>query len=199
MVGESILPVEAAEIVYEKPLPGFFEEVSFGSDKGNTLWVRFHDKDGANEWIGKFGCGCSPTMRVTKVAEPDRFVVLAGGAAYHIDATHRTLLNQHIAAYSEDIAFDAKKNQFIAGDVRLRIVEDGREIWTSRRISIEGIFNMTLANRVLSGIAVVGAEGEEEPFAFNLDTREFLRGPDFSSWDVSANPPKPKSWWKFWN
>lgn len=198
MVGESILPLEAAEIVYEKPAAGSFEEVSFGSERGNTLWVRFHDREGANEWIGKFGCGYSPTMRVTKVVAPDRFLVLAGGAAYLVDATHRTLLNHHFAAYAEDIAFDPKKNQFIAGDVRLRIIESGREIWASRRISIEGIFNMTVVDRVLSGIAVGSTEGEEEPFAFNLDNREFLRGPDFSSWDVSAKPTKPKSWWKFW-
>lgn len=198
MVGESILPGEAAEIVYEKPATDSLEEVSFGSERENTLRVHFHDRDGANGWIGKFGCGFSPTMRVTKVAAPDRFLVLAGGAAYLIDGTHRTLLNQHFAAYAEDIAFDPKKNQFIAGDVRLRIVENGREIWTSRRISIEGIFNMKVTGRVLSGIAVVSAEGEEEPFAFDLDFREFLHGPDFSSWDISSTPPKPKSWWKFW-
>ncbi|MFT3870784.1 MAG: hypothetical protein QM715_20215 [Nibricoccus sp.] len=198
MVGESLLPLEAAEIIYEKPATGVVQEISFGLDRGNTLWVRFHDKGDVVGWIGKFACGFSPTMRVTKAAEPDRFLVLAGGAAYLVDATRRTVLNQYVATYAEDIAFDPKKNQFIAGDVRLRIVENGREIWTSRRISVEGIYNMKVTDRVLSGIAVVGTGGEEEPFAFDLDKREFLRGPDFSSWDVPSEPKKPKAWWKFW-
>lgn len=30
-----------AEVIFEKPLSGEFEEVLFGSASGNTLWVRF--------------------------------------------------------------------------------------------------------------------------------------------------------------
>lgn len=136
-------------------------------------------------------------MRVTKVLEPDRFVVVAGGAAYVIDATSRRLLNYHSDTLTQDIAYDPERNHFITADVRLRIIEDGREIWSSKRISIDDISGLTITGRVLSGTAVVGYEGESGAFSFDLDSREFLSGPDFSSWDILVVPTR-KPWWKFW-
>lgn len=198
MTSETTAPIEVAEIVHEKPLAGTFDEVLFGSDVGNTLWVRFSDKDGVTEWIGKFGCGLSTSMRVTKAVKPDRFMIVAGGFAYLVDATKRRLLNQYFEAYIQDIAYDPKKNHFIAGDVRLRIIEDGQEIWASKRISIDGIHSMTVEDRVLSGTTLVGFEGEEDRFAFDLDSREFISGPDFSKWDLPVPQPVKKRWWKKW-
>lgn len=199
MTAETALPIEFAEIVHEKPLSGAFEEVLFGSDRGNTLWVRFSDRDGAAEWIGKFGCGVSSSMRVTKVIEPDHFMIVAGGFAYLINASSRSLLNQHFEAFIQDIAYDPKKNHFVAADTRLRVIEEGREIWASKRISVDGIHSMRIEGRILSGTTVVGYEGEEDRFSFDLDSREFLSGPDFSSWDVALSQPIKKQWWKFWN
>ena len=191
-------PIEVAEIVHEKPHSGEFEEVLFGSDSGNTLWVRFSDKDGANEWIGKFGCGWSNSMRVTKAVSPDRFMIVAGGCAYVIDATTRKLLNQHSGAYTQDVAYDPTRNHFIAADIRLRVIEDGREIWSSHRISIDGIHSLQVDGRVLKGRTVVGYEGEEDDFAFDLESRQFISGPDFSSWDDVPPVSKNRRWWQFW-
>lgn len=198
MTCDPTCPLENAEIVHEKPPSGAFDEVVFGSDRANTLWVRFSDRYGGSEWIGKFGCGVSTTMRVTKAVAPDRFLIVAGGAAYVVDATRRQLLNQHIGDFGEDIVYDSHRNHFIAGDVRLRIIEDGREIWSSKRISIEYLHSLSVEGRVLSGTSIVGYEDEEERFSFNLDSREFLSGPDFSCWDVPAPPVESKSWWRFW-
>ncbi len=198
MLGDTSTPIEKAEIVHEKPLSGAFEEVLFGSDRGNTLWVRFSDRDDVREWIGKFGCGFSSSMRVTKVVEPDRFMIVAGGAAYLVDATCRRLLNQHFEPFVQDIAYDPEKNHFIAADIRLRVIEAGREIWASRRISIDGIHSIKVSGRVLSGVTVVGHEGEEDRFEFDLDSREFVSGPDFSSWDSPAPQKQTRPWWRFW-
>jgi hypothetical protein len=198
MTSDTTFPLENAEIVYEKPPSGAFEEILFGSARGNTLWVRFSDRYGLSEWIGKFGCGSSEAMRVTKAIAPDRFMIVAGGAAYLIDATSRKLLNQHFEVYTQDIVYDPEKNHFIAGDVRLRIIEGGREIWSSKRISIDYLHSMSINGRVLSGTSITGYEDEEERFSFNLDSREFLCGPDLSHWDAPAPPAKSKTWWKFW-
>jgi hypothetical protein len=48
-------------------------------------------------------------------------------------------------------------------------------------------------------MAVADYEGNAEPFAFNLDSREFTHGPDLSQWDVplvpqKSAPKKSKSW-----
>jgi hypothetical protein len=192
MISDMTAPIENAVIVHEKPPSGAFEEVLFGSDRGNTLWVRFSDRDGVSEWIGKFGCGVSTSMRVTKAVEPDRFMVVAGGAAYLVDATRRQLLNHHLEPFVQDIAYDSKKNHFIAADVCLRIIENGGEIWTSKRISIDYIHGLTVVGRVLSGTAIIGYNDEEGPFSFDLDSREFLSAPDFSHCDISV-PPRRRS------
>jgi hypothetical protein len=66
---------ELASIVHGKPLSGSYEEKLFGSDAENTLWVKFSDRDGIFEWIGKFETGRSISARVEKVVEPDRFLI----------------------------------------------------------------------------------------------------------------------------
>ena len=99
---------ELAEIVYEKPLSGAFNEISFGSDRGNTLWVKFSDRDGINEWIGKFGDGGRGVRRVTKIEEPDKFLVCSGGFANLVNATNRLLINQFCNALVVDVVYDSK-------------------------------------------------------------------------------------------
>ena len=133
MNDEAKAPIDFAEIIYEKPSSGAFEEVLFGSDRGNTLWVLFSEKGGGREWIGKFGCGFTTMMRVTKVAVPDHFLVVAGGAAYLVDATERQQLNFYSEPHVQDVAYDAQNAHFISGDVCLWIIECGRKIWTSER------------------------------------------------------------------
>ena len=177
MTSNGTSPASTAEIIYEKPPSGALKEISFGSDRGNTLWVRFTDADGISEWIGKFGCGISTSMRVTKAVEPDRFMVVAGGFAYLVDATKRTLLNRLIEDYVHDVAYDPFRNQFIAGDTCLRMIEDGRDFWASARFAADGIHSLCIMGRILSGIAVVGYEGEEARFEFDLDAREFVVSP----------------------
>lgn len=193
---------ELAEIVYEKPLAGLYEEKLFGSDSGNTLWVKFSDKDGAGEWIGKFGVGCSASARVEKVVEPDNFLVSAGGFGYLLDATNRELLNHHSEQFTQDIAYDSKTNRFIIADyVRIRLVESGRVVWSSPRIALDGIRNLKLQGRLIHGLAVTDYEGKESEFTFDLDTFEIKCPVDFSSWDNITDVAKPrrvKRWWKLW-
>ena len=195
---------ELAEIVYEKPLPGVFEEVSFGSDKGNTLWVKFSDKNGINEWIGKFGDGNrSGSRRVTKIEKPDKFFVCAGGFAYLVDATHRSLVNQFCNDRADEVVYDSKTGNFIVSDgIRLRIVEAGQEIWASKRIALDGIRDLRIEGRIVSGLAYtgyIGSKSEEEKFILDLDARDVKCAVDFSSWDnLLHNSRKKKPWWKFW-
>lgn len=175
-------PVERAEIIHEKPPSGEYKEVLFGSDAGNTLWIKFADRNGIEEWVGKFGVGASTSMRVTRVIGPDRFLVVAGGFAYLINATTRTLLNHYFAPYVLDIAYDPLRDEFIAGDVYLRVIRNDEQIWRSERIALDGINNMTIDGRILHGVAVTGFRGEEEAFEFDLDQRIFRITPHFRPW-----------------
>ena len=183
-------PFELAEIVYEKPLSGEFEEILFGSDRENTLWVRFSDKHGISEWIGKFGCGSSTASRVTKAIPPDKFFVSAGGFAYLIDATTRKLVNQYCEQNIRDAAYDGEKNLLIVADwTYLRWIQAGKEIF-EKRIAVDGIRDLKIEERILSGLAVINYGGEEQRFKFDLDKLKIL------SWEkLPKNSLKAKSWW----
>lgn len=166
-------PCELAELVHEKPLAGLYEEKLFGSDLGNTLWVKFSDRYGICEWIGKFGTGNSASARVDKVTDPDKFFISAGGYGYVVDATERTLLNHHFQPFTEDVVYDAKADRFIVADaLRLRVIESGEVVWTSPRIAVDGIRSLKLHARQIIGLAVTGYADEESAFTFNLDTLE---------------------------
>lgn len=208
MNADSKAPCETASIVHEKPLSGVYDEKVFGSDSGNTLWVKFSDRDKTIEWIGKFGTGGSASARVDKVVEPDKFLISAGGFGYLVDATTRQLLNHHSEPFTQDIAYDAKTNRFIIADyVRLRVIDSGKVVWSSKRIALDGIRNLKIEGRLLNGLAMteyVGANHveSESSFTLDLDTLEVSCPVDLSSWDNLAVATKPtrisKPWWKFW-
>jgi hypothetical protein len=193
-------PCELAEVIHKKPLSGEYEEIIFGSDRGNTLWVLFSDKDGCGAWIGKFGTGNYTVSKVTKAFPPDKFLVSAGGFAYLIDATNRKVLNQFCEGFIHEVVYDAQENRFIITDgIRVRFIQSDKQVWASRRIALDGIRNLKIEGRILKGLAVVGFEGEEDEFTLDLDCLEIKCSVDFSSWDnLLPNPSKKKSWWKFW-
>jgi hypothetical protein len=187
-------PCELAEQVFEKPLSGAFEEVLFGSDRGNILWVKFSDKDGINEWIGKFEVGGSGAGYVTKYEEPDKFVVSAGGFAYLVDATNRRLMSQYHNDNALEIIFDCKRKSLIVADnTDLHWIEFGGKTSFSRQISVDGICGLKIEGEILSGLAYRNYDNEQR-FWFDLDTLKILRWEEI----ISKTPAEKKIWWKFW-
>ena len=179
-------PCELAEAVHVRPISGLFEEKMFGSDRGNTVWVKFSDKLGINEWIGKFGSGGYGSTRVDKIGYPDQFFISAGGNGYVIDATSKELLAHHFGAYDNTLAYDSKTKRFIVADfTKLMAVEAGQIVWTSKRIALDGIQASKVDGRIIEGWAVTSYEGRESNFTFNLDTLEIKF-------------KKMKRWWKLW-
>jgi hypothetical protein len=156
---------------------GAFDEKTFGSDHGNTLWIKFSDKHGVIEWIGKFGTGLSSFARVEKVFEPDKFLVSAGGFGYVVDATNRQLLTQCLDEKYQDIAYDWQNGRLIAADYhRLHFIEGGKKVWSSTKISVDGIRDLKMNGRLITGLGVFAYGGPEKEFTFYVDTRKVKRG-----------------------
>lgn len=186
---------ELAEIVYEKPLSGAFNEISFGSDRGNTLWVKFSDRDGINEWIGKFGVGGGGAGRVIKFNEPDKFIVSAGSFAYLVDATNRELISEYHNDNALEIIYDDKRKSFIIADYTdLHWVEFGGKVLFSRRISVDGIRDLKIEGSILTGLAFSNYGGAEKRFTFDLEKLKILGWQKVAS-KLALNK---KPWWKFW-
>jgi hypothetical protein len=185
------MPCELAEIVFEKPLSGEFEEVLFGSDRGNTLWVKFSDKDGSNEWIGKFGVGSFGPERVIKVAEPDSFFISAGGFVYLFDATKREVVYQYHNPVACDIIYDPKRQLLIVADyTQLHWIDFGNKVLFSKQVALDGIRDLKINGHILTGLAVENYEGHEKRFSFDLDALKILRWENVSGkkrWGSSGN------------
>ena len=119
-----------------------------------------------------------------------------------VNATSRQILNQFCNDRVNDATYDSKTKNFIVTDgIRIRIIEADQEIWSSKRIALDAIHDLKIEGRVLSGLAQVGfnAQDEEVGFEFDLDTREVKCSVDFSSWDnLLENSRKKRPWWKFW-
>jgi hypothetical protein len=190
-------PCEIAEIIEERPLSGEFEEVLFGSDKGDTLWVKFSDKNGINEWVGKFGVRGCGTARVIRIDEPDLFIVALRSHAYLVNATHRKLIHEYQNDNALDITYDAKRKTLIVADhTDLHWVQFGGRTLFSRKISVDGIRELMIEGNILSGLGYANYDGEEKRFTFDLDQLKII------GWEKlpSGNPhgSGKKFWWKFW-
>jgi len=178
-------PCELAEIIYDRPLSGAFEEVSYGSDQSNFLWVKFSDKDGAGEWIGKFSAGNCCGGLVIKMKEPDQFFIFAAGHAYIFDATNRIILSQSVHDEIRDIVFDPIRQVLITADLKnLYWMDWSGKILFSKQIAVDWISELKIEGNILTGLACKDYGDDEQRFWFDLDSLKILR------WE--------KPWWKFW-
>ena len=185
-----------AKIVYEKPLSGVFDEVLFGSAVGNTLWVCFSDSLGVEEWIGKFDCGGYSGNKVTKIAEPDKFFVCAGGWFYFINATTRKLIEEPCRGeHVHDAVFDPASGGVLTADwSSISLVKSGVTVW-SVRIAADGIRNLKIEGNVLRGLGEFDYDGSEREFVLDLESKKHKVGARAVS-KLSQGTAKP--WWKFW-
>jgi hypothetical protein len=168
-------PCVAPELVFEKPLSGEFPEVLFGSALGNTLWVRFSDTLQMEEWIGKFDCGNFGGNKVTKIAEPDKFFICAGGWFYFVNATAQKLTeepyrNEHV----HDAVFDPASGGVLTADwSSISLIKSGAIEW-SVRIAADGIRNLKLERNSLRGLGEFDHDGSEREFTLDLETKNTM-------------------------
>jgi hypothetical protein len=168
---------ERAEIAFEKPLSGQFEEVLFGSASGNTLWIRFFDPLEVVEWIGKFDCGEFGGNKVTKIAEPDRFLVCAGGWVYIVDGTKRKLLEEPLREnWILDAVYDPVSGGILAaGWSKISLIKAGTKIWAVS-MGTYGIRNLEWQGKVLKGLGEFDYDGSEREFILDLETKKIKIG-----------------------
>lgn len=189
-------PCERAELVFEKPLSGEYEEVLFGSAIGNTLWVLFSDQHDIGQWIGKFDCGLYGGNKVTKCAEPDKFFICAGGWFYFVDATTRELLEEPYCGQNiHDAVFDPTSGCVLVADwSTISLIKSKTKVW-SVAVGTDGIRNLKLEGDILRGIAEFDYNGTEREFTLNLVTKKLEAG---RRTGADAPEHKSKPWWKIW-
>jgi hypothetical protein len=133
---------------------------------------------------------------VTKIAEPDKFFICAGGWIYFVDATNRKLLEEPYRDQDvHDAIYDPLNNGILVADwSSISLIKSKLKVW-SIRTGTDGIRNLELEGRVLRGLGEFDYNGSEREFTLNLETRKLKVGQRFI-----ANIPQDKSkpWWRFW-
>src|ERR1019366_5257527 len=159
------------------------------------LWVHFSDSLGIVEWIGKFDCGYYSGNKVTKIAEPDKFFVCAGGWVYFVSATTRKLTEEpYRNEQVHDAVFDPASGGVLTADwSSISLVKSSVTVW-SVRIATDGIRNLKLEGNKLQGLGEFDYDGSEQEFVLDLETKKHKVGAQIVS-NLPQGTKKP--WWKF--
>jgi len=135
--------------------------------------VRFGPINGEH-WIGNFQPGATRLFRL--IAHPNKAhaIVIAGGEAYEIDPTTRSLVSVLGSNY-EDIILVPSLNSIVLSDgLRLENYSSTGPIWKTRRLSWDGLRNIKI-----HGTAIVGE-------AWNFDNTWHTFSVELATGDVTG-------------
>jgi hypothetical protein len=160
-----------AEILTQPPISGEYEEHNF-MVSGNPLWVKFMD-DECLEWVGIFEKSeWKSTNSVIELPNQKNYLVIAGGQGYYVNPNSRKIVNKTKWDDIESIIYNEESNSLIATDgLRLAIFKGNEMVWSSDRISVDGI-NFKDQNGSLVRGALNDLTSEWCDFTFNVETRE---------------------------
>jgi hypothetical protein len=156
--------------------------------------VRFFKSDGTN-WVGNFKTGWTKYSNVFEIPDTDKIVVIASGQGYLITPDQQKPLKTFGYAISEIVTTNDKI--FVAADITdLEIINSDATIWRSERISWDGIKDLVIKDKIVSGLSFDPMHDSDEwvNFSFNLDTKEIIGG-SYKRYDFEE---VKKPFWKFW-
>jgi hypothetical protein len=139
--------------------------------------VRFYKPDGT-EWVANFKPGWSKLNRVFDFPQHNRTIVVAGGLGYLMKTDSEKPLETFGLAI-EDI-IEIENRSLVFEDSISIIIIDGEagEMWTSKRISIDGFKDLKLIGDVLYGLSYDPTNSQDPwtKFSLNLKTKEIKGG-----------------------
>ena len=153
------------------PLSGDLPKVQFRAE-GTCAWVKFVPEE-SDPWVGVFGWGAlkfrSEAVAILHAA-PFAFVI-AGGAPYIINYEARTLVWYSDDAWLTGVVAAEAQSLFVAcDDIRLyAFTLSGEQRWISRRISWDGIRNLSVVGEGVQGDADY-PDGAVATFATDIET-----------------------------
>jgi hypothetical protein len=123
------------------------------------LVVRFSASTG--NWVGNFQRGASVLDQVFVHPNGRHVVVVAGGIAYVVDAETHDLVEHFDGAIEEIIPMPAHGFVLLGNGLWFEALDPTGTAWRSRRISWDGMRNVSLAGGVVRGEAYApeGADG----------------------------------------
>lgn len=156
--------------------------------------VRFFKSDGTN-WVANFKTGRTKYSIAFEIPATGKIVVIAGGQGYIMTPDLQKPLQTFGYAITEVLTTYDKR--FVAADnTDLEIINSDATIWRSERISWDGIKDLVVNDKIVSGLSFDPMYYSDEwvNFSINLDTKEIIGG-SYRRYEFKE-PKKP--FWKFW-
>ena len=173
----------SAQLLSEPTQSGEYEEHRFNA-KGDCSWVLFQPPSAA-DWVGVFGKAKWGRSALAVNWAAERAFVIAGGQGYLIDTTTRALPYQTSRDRLQDVVYVEARLQFaVADESYLHVFDHDRPLWSSARISWDGIRGLSARGSVVTGEAwTPSAAGDAwSPFALDLESKTVTgatyNGPD---------------------
>jgi hypothetical protein len=126
-------------------------------------------------WVGNFQPGAGGASLALATPDAAHALVVSAGQGYVVEPTERALLRCFGASIS-DVLFLPEQGALILGNgLWFERVEKGALVWKSRRISWDGMMNVTVAGATLAGEAYDPMTDAWMPFEVDVETGQ-LRG-----------------------
>lgn len=156
--------------------------------------VRFIRSDNT-DWVANFKPGWTHCNAIFDFPGSENVIVVAGGQCYVMNPDFEKPLE--VFAVTIDNAIQIDDSRIILTDgLHVRLIESGGNLWCSPRISFDGIKDLKLNDKFLTGLAYNPMHNQHDwmPFTFDIQTRRLIKGSY-----IAHIPDNAKTkWWKLW-
>lgn len=135
-------------------------------------------KASATDWVGNFQRGLTPHDQVLQHPDGRHVLVVAGGTAYVVDPEIQALGSHFGGQIEQIISLRDEPAVLLSNGLWLEALGAHGITWSSRRISWDGLRNVSLNGDAVRGEAYApeGADGAWYPFSVNVRTGEVTGG-----------------------
>ncbi len=160
--------------------------------------VKFTKSDGST-WVANFKLGWANCC-YTREYKTGKVLVIANGMGYLMNPDSEIPEKTFGISIREVIPIDDEQLIF-ADDTKIELFDGSGIVWTSPRISWDGIRNLELNDSFLTGESYDPVNDADTwiDFRVNLVTKEIEGGSYRQHFTDDGQPIKKKSWWKVWN
>lgn len=154
------------------PTAGQFEQIKFGQNSSEDLWLKLTDNYG-NIWVASFASGTNGLEKYNKIELSGNILALINdGEFYLINTKEKKQIFKPLSNYYIDFIINPSRQILcLASFTRIEIYKDLKHLKTISPESIDGIiFNGITDNEVVGQICDAGGEW----YDFKLDLNELV-------------------------
>lgn len=138
------------------------------------LVVRFFKKDGG-DWVGNFSRGHGSVSGVWALLRSSRVLVVSSGQGYFVEPQEEKATSEFGAALER--LLETVSGRYILHDsTALYFVEPDGNIWTSGRIALDGIKDVSVEDNLVKGFVFDPSNDRWVPFLFDLQSQRLIEG-----------------------